>query len=223
MRNARICDVKTVKHQLGPSLCNHILFIHAIAGCDTTSRLYGIGKGTPLKKFTTSSDFRKQAEVFDTHQASPADIILAGENALLCLYNGKPGEGLNTLRHIRFCEKVAASSLLVQPYSLPPSAAAAKYHSLRVYYQLQQWKGSVDKLSPQEWGWEESDVGFVPVQTDLGPAPQELLKVVRCVCKSDCSSLRCTCRKHNIECSAACSNCKGTACLNTSQVDCDED
>ncbi|KAJ8416228.1 hypothetical protein AAFF_G00382500 [Aldrovandia affinis] len=37
---------------------------------------------------------------------------------------------------------------------------AAKYHSLRVYYQVQQWKGTVDELLPQEWGWKESDGGL---------------------------------------------------------------
>ncbi|KAJ8385388.1 hypothetical protein AAFF_G00190090 [Aldrovandia affinis] len=29
-----------------------------------------------------------------------------------------------------------------------------------VYYQVQQWKGTVDELLPQEWGWKESDGGL---------------------------------------------------------------
>jgi len=29
-------------------VCQHILFIHAILGCDTTSSMYGIGKGAAL-------------------------------------------------------------------------------------------------------------------------------------------------------------------------------
>ncbi|KAJ8417704.1 hypothetical protein AAFF_G00225470 [Aldrovandia affinis] len=185
-KKPRVWNIKAVKQQLGPSMCTHILFIHAIAGCDTTSRLYGIGKGAPLKKFTTSSEFREQATVFDTQSASTAEVVSAGENALLCLYNGKPGEGLDSLRHKRFCEKVATSTSHVQPQSLPPTSAAAKYHSLRVYYQVQQWKGTVDELLPQEWGWKESDGGLVPVQTDLPPAPLELLRVIRCTCKTDC-------------------------------------
>ena len=28
----------------GPEVCNCMLFVHAIMGCDTTSSLYGIGK-----------------------------------------------------------------------------------------------------------------------------------------------------------------------------------
>ncbi|KAJ8398943.1 hypothetical protein AAFF_G00416100 [Aldrovandia affinis] len=221
-KKPRVWNIKAVKQQLGPSVCTHILFIHAIAGCDTTSRLYGIGKGAPLKKFTTSSEFREQATVFDTQSASTAEVVSAGENALLCLYNGKPGEGLDSLRHKRFCEKVATSTSHVQPQSLPPTSAAAKYHSLRVYYQVQQWKGTVDELLPQEWGWKESDGGLVPVQTDLPPAPLELLRVIRCTCKTDCSSLRCTCKKHDIEYSVACSNCKGSGCANSCQAACND-
>lgn len=223
MKNYRVWNIKAVKQHLGPAVCSHILFMHAILGCDTTSSVYGIGKGVALKKFTISSDFREQAMVFDTHSASTTDVVEAGEKALVCLYNGKLGEGLNSLRYKRFCEKVATSTSHVLPMSLPPTSAAAKFHSLRVYYQVQQWKGTADELLPSDWGWKESDGEFIPVQTDLPPAPQELLQIIRCTCTTDCSSLRCGCRKHNIECSVACINCKGSACTNSSQVEWDYD
>ena len=82
--------------------------------------------------------------------------------------------------------------------------------SFRVFFQVQQWKGSGDELLPEEWGWRESDGVLIPVQTDLPPAPDDLLQVIRCNCQSDCSSLRCTCRKHNVKCSLACGNCRGS-------------
>ena len=47
----RIWNVKQVKTELGSFVCKHILFLHAMLGCDTTSRLLGIGKGTILKEF----------------------------------------------------------------------------------------------------------------------------------------------------------------------------
>ena len=34
---------------LGPEVCDCMLFVHAILGCDTTSSLYGIGKKISLK------------------------------------------------------------------------------------------------------------------------------------------------------------------------------
>ncbi|CAM1318906.1 Uncharacterised protein at_DN1059 [Pycnogonum litorale] len=128
---------------------------------------------------------------------------------------GSLGESLKVVRHKRFCQKVASSTSHVQPQSLPPTSTAAKHHSLRVYYQVQQWKGiAADELRPDDWGWWESSRGLVPLQTDLPPAPQELLKMVRYNCQTDCSSLKCTRKKHDIECSAACGNGRGSACTN---------
>ena len=110
----------------------------------------------------------------------------------------------------------------VKPQTLPPTSGAAKYHSLRVYLQIQEWKGSADGLHPTDWGWQECDEGFLPLQTSLAPAPEHLLRVIRCNCKADCSTMRCTCKKHNIECTPACGNCTGSGCMNT-LCDSDED
>ncbi len=50
----------------------------------------------------------------------------------------------------------------------------------------------------------------------------KLLKIIRCNCQADCSTLRCTCKRHNIECTPACSNCRGSGCTNTLHIN-DED
>ena len=227
-KNPRVWDIKAVKKQLGHEISTHILFLHAVLGCDTTSRLHGIGKGNSLKKFRSSEHFREQAKVFDAQSASTEDVIAAGEQALVSMYNGKPGGKLDILRYKRFCEKVATNTSHVKPQTLPPTSAAAKYHSLRVFFQVQQWKGFGDELLPEEWGWRESDGVLNPVQTDLPPAPDDLLRVIRCNCQSDCSTLRCTCRKHNVKCSLACGNCRGSGCMNSDplaheEVDNDDD
>ena len=88
--------------------------------------------------------------MFDAQSASPKDVIVAGLKALVCLYNGKPAEGLDSLRYTRFCENAATKTSHIQPQTLPPTSAAAKYHSLLVYFQIQQWKGSGVELRPVE-------------------------------------------------------------------------
>ena len=55
--------------------------------------------------------------------------------------------------------------------------AADKYHSLRVYHQVQTRHG-VD-LNAEEWGWKVQRGALVPVATDLDYAPKELQKLVR--------------------------------------------
>ncbi len=207
-------NIKAVKEQLGPEVCTNILFLHAVLGCDTTSRFFGIGKGTALKKFKSSGHFRERAKVFN-ESASSQDIIAAGEQVLVSIYNGKPGEILDSLR---FCEKVATNTTQVQPQTLPPTSAAAKYHSLRVYLQIQhlQWKGH--ELQPEEWGWRVCEGGLMPMHTDLPPASDELQRIIRCNCQTDCGSMRCTCKKHNVKCSPACGNCRGSGCMNSTQT-----
>ncbi len=44
-KSAKVWDIYLLQNGLGDQVCRRILFIHAILGCDTTSRLHGIGKG----------------------------------------------------------------------------------------------------------------------------------------------------------------------------------
>uniref|UniRef100_A0A0L8IHH8 Tesmin/TSO1-like CXC domain-containing protein n=1 Tax=Octopus bimaculoides TaxID=37653 RepID=A0A0L8IHH8_OCTBM len=98
-------------------VCRYILFVHAFLGCDTTSRVFRIGKEAGFKLIQDSEAFRKLAE----------------------------------------------------------------------------------KLS---------DGTFKPVISDRAPAPQSLLTLVRFACKSCCRTLRCSCRRHGLPCSPACSGCR---------------
>ena len=58
------------------------------------------------------------------------------------------------------------------------------------YLQVQEWKGSADGLLQTEWGWQQlCDDGCVPLQTALAPAPENLLRIIRCSYLNDCSTL----------------------------------
>ena len=228
-KRPRVWNITSVKQQLGAEVCNNILFLHAILGCDTTSQIYGIGKGNSLKKFKSSEYFREQAKVFDNELSSCIEISKAGEKALAFFYNGGPCDSLDSLRYKRFCEKVSTNKSHIHPQTLPPTSAAAKYHSFRVFYQIMKWKEIDDQMTPLNWGWKKIDDKLMPVMTDLPPAPDELLKMIRCNCHGDCSSMRCSCKKHNISCSPACGSCRGSSCsnsdnsINSDQDDTDDD
>ena len=104
------------------------------------SRVHGIGKVTSLKKIQHPS-FSECARVFQDDGSLKEDIITAGERAMVLVYGGGTEESLNSLRHRKFCSKSATNTVAVQVSSLPPTSAAMKFHSLRVYYQIQEWKG----------------------------------------------------------------------------------
>ena len=67
----------------------------------------------------------------------------------------------------------------MQPQTLPPTSEAAKYHSLRMYLQVHEWKGCEDELLPTDWGWQKCDEGFVPLQSSIAPALENMLLVIR--------------------------------------------
>ncbi len=72
-----------------------------------------------------------------------------------------------------------------------------------------------DKLDPEQWGWLQTRGRLEPRTTDLPPAPDDLLKIVRCQCKTDCDTRMCTCKNHGQKCSDACGECKGISYTNS--------
>ena len=55
---------------------------------------------------------------------------------------------------------------------------------------------------------------LVPLMTDNSNAPDKLLKMIRCNCTLGCSTLKCSNKKHGIECTTACGHCQNEKCDN---------
>ncbi|KAK3878633.1 hypothetical protein Pcinc_016764 [Petrolisthes cinctipes] len=196
---------------LAQDVTSNILFTHAILGCDTTSRVFGVGKSVSLRLVQESPIFREQASVFRKVSATKDEIIAAGEKAMGLLCKGGVTDSLNELRLKRFHAQVTDNKTAIHPRNLPPTSSSTKFHSLRVYHQVQEWMGN--SLPPEEWGWRIQDGHFIPIHSDQDPAPQFLLELVRCKCKSGCSTMRCPCRRQGLDCTLACLECRG-ACAN---------
>ena len=63
-RKIRVWDITKTKIVLGEEICRLLPALHAMTGCDTTSRLFGIGKGAALKMLISSNNFKKHASNF---------------------------------------------------------------------------------------------------------------------------------------------------------------
>ena len=177
-----------VKAELGPAVCRNMFFLHAILGCDTTSRPYGTGKATSLKKYGESVYFQDQ--VFDIPVSTQAEVATAGENAIVVLYGGKQGDflSLDSLGYRRYYENVATRGQQRQPQNLPLISSAARYHSLRVFLQVKQWQCLSDGMLFKDWGWKLSGNQVIPVTTDHFPrvlAQDDPLQLCNwlCLCK----------------------------------------
>ena len=150
-----------------------------------------------------------QANLFSCHLAV-SDVVSAGEKALMALFGGKLGVGLDFLGYQWYFEKLATKTSHILPQNLPPTTAVARFHSLRVYLQVKQWQGEDAKMLIEDWGWKVIGDQLVPVATDLPPAPDPLLQLIRWNCLSDCRIMRCTC-----QCSPVGGQCKGSGCTNS--------
>ena len=111
----KVWKMQRVQTEPGSALCNNILFLHAISGCDTKSPPFGIGKSAPLKKFCDSSYYREQARKFDAVDTCADDVVKAGENALVSMYGGRQGDPLTACDTVnitrKYVEKAVKSSL----------------------------------------------------------------------------------------------------------------
>lgn len=115
---------------------NHILFLHAITGCDTTSALFRRGKTTVLKLFE-KQDLVNCAEVFKESTSTPQAVITNGIRFLLSVYGApKKVTCLDKFRYVCFV-KNTRNIKRVQLACLPPTSASAHQHLFRVYYQVQ--------------------------------------------------------------------------------------
>ena len=221
----KVWDISKTKKLLGDQLCHVLPVIHAITGCDTTSRLFGIGKGLVLKKVMGNQDLIEIAgKVFDVDSS---DVVAKfGIQLLIRMYGGFEFETLDIMRYRKFASKVVSNSVnFLQIQTLPPTTAAAEQHCKRTFYQVIEWtKRDEDlQLDPLDWGWTMSNGKLVPVKTCLPAAPDELINVIRCKCKSNCDNRRCSCRKHGLQCTTACTDCRGRSCSNAEQVEAEED
>jgi len=125
-------------------------------------------------------------------------------------------------------ELAATTSSTMRPERLPPTERAAFQHSLRVHLQVMTWKRlNVSQMEPCEWGWMVEKGRMTPFMTDIEPAPDDLLKYVRCKCKASsripCSTNLCSCQKSGLNCVTACRDCRGEECQNAAPVHTEED
>ncbi|KAG1660829.1 Astacin-like metalloprotease toxin 1 [Nymphon striatum] len=148
----RCWNISVTRSVLGDDVCEYLLFVHAILGCDTTSRVFGIGKKVALVQIKKTVSLMEQAKVLMKKDVTEEDIVAAGERALVCMYGGRNGESINELRLRKFYDKTCSRTSAVQPQSLPPKSAATKYHSLRTYQQVQTWTGDDNHVPPEKYG-----------------------------------------------------------------------
>lgn len=216
-----VFPIRTIQVEIGNSLSQQLLVVHAISGCDTTSALFGFGKGRILKVLSSNKASQKLSTILATASTTEG-VLEAGLQLLTMIYGGQPSDSLTRLRYLAYMNMAATSNLRIRPECLPPTENAAKYHILRVRLQVSQWMqlNESTELDPEDWGWKLDGGRYVPLATDLAAAPDDVLKAVRCGCKSSrslCGTAACLCYQHGLKCVTACKHCNGETCENAAE------
>ncbi|KAJ8341530.1 hypothetical protein SKAU_G00338210 [Synaphobranchus kaupii] len=154
------------------------MFIHAVTGCDTISRIFGIGKKTAFQKFVKGDPVLQSfANAFTVPNQTPEVIDDLGSQVMAILFGGKCTDSLVTMRYNIFSKRVVSASSPVTPERLPPTESTTKLHCRRAYYQIMVWMGKEEGMDAMNWGWNLQDDRFIPLMTNMNAAPESLLKI----------------------------------------------
>lgn len=176
------------------------------------SSVYRKGKKTAFIKVKNDRELRNKLLIFKDPNTISDNIADAGRDFFLSLYGSKNMQNLDNLRYQMYLMTIAKQPVQgeFKLAILPPTEAAARQHSLRVYHQVLQWYGF--GKNPLKWGWKKVS-GYLRPITSLAAAPEQLLCLISCSCAGECLN-NCECRRSALQCSNLCTNCAGYGCSN---------
>ena len=149
----KVYNIKQLKADLGKDLCSKLLFLHAYTGCDSTSRIFGIGKKSVFQKLVKGNPTLVSCGSTFLLPSQPKERIEElGIKAMSVMFGGRCNDSLASLRYNLFVKKIANAKSFVTPERLPPTPASTKFHSLRAYYQVMEWMESEGDMNVTDWG-----------------------------------------------------------------------
>ncbi len=100
------------------------------------------------------------------------------------------------LRWYLFCKQLAESKQ-VTTYTWCTRGT----HQLQSRVRCQATVMQQQPLDPLQFGYYmDTDGQLLPLTTKVLPAPQAIIELVRCQCRTNCSTQRCSCRRNNLPC-----------------------
>jgi len=200
--------------------------MHAISGCDSTSRFFKIGKQTAYKMLQRHQDELKGLTEFQSPDQETG--MNSARKFGILMYKSRKDRLCSTLDELRLIQ----SSTTDKPVaSLPPTEDAFHQHARRAKYQTMIWCSShIAKPvlgNPSEYGWTKSGDNLVCIRTSKESAPSELRNITHLYCQdtSCIDGAKCPCLQVGLPCIDACkcSDCPNTVRIEQDNADGDGD
>ena len=137
---------------------------------------------------------------------------------MVTVCGGKLNVNLMQLEYNVLVNKIWAAKKFVSSERLPPTESATNYYSMRTYLQTMIWMRTSGDMDRRERRWKEEGGKYIRLLTDHPAAPEFLLNIIHCICKTPSASERCRCVRHGLPCTEACGQCQ----LKDSCVSCEK-
>lgn len=191
--------------RLGSKRAEALIGWYAFKGTDNTGSFAGKGVLSHTKAFLQADDDILDAFAkFGLTQELPNWIYDQMERYICLLY--KTGDiSVSSVRELRWTLFAQQGK---EGQQLPPTLGTLIPHTCRAHYMTLVWKSSNKPCtqfpSPTKYYWELKDDQLRPVYCINAPAPEALLELHKCNCKTGCKTKSCGCRKNQLACTDMC-------------------
>lgn len=208
-KQSRILGCHTAAESLGIQICKILPSLHAITGCDTTSRL-----GSKKKALQFASSPLVQEAFMDIGESSKIECINLQKIEAACTYIAhKKTTTANNLRHGMMIQIVGFKNNLSNAFC---TSDALYLHILRAWAQTYIWKNAWKPmyacLNLENFGYKTLNNDLYPIQTSEESIPSDLVQP--CKCNARCSTLSCSCKKAGVYCIELCKCDSESSCIN---------
>lgn len=180
-------DIEPIWRTLGWEKAQALPVFHAFTGADNIGKFSGISKTKWFQQYLKADMSLTRALM---KLPEEGDLTLEVKNELakfVCLKYCPKGVCITTIPYLRwhlFCKQLAESN------KLPPTLGALEEHINRVRVQSRVWCQATlmqqHPFDPLKFGYfKNTEGGILPLTTKILPAPQAIIEMVRCQCKTN--------------------------------------
>ena len=200
----RTIDLGPIYDALGSQKASALPGFHALSGCDQTGTFCGKSKiscRNTLQK-ADGDMVRAFGNLGNTPCIQEYDVSELERYVCQLYVPGTTISSVNEMRWFLFSKRQYTNE------KLPHIKATLVQKINRANYVTMVWKqcgtASSTLPPPTSHGWRLEGNRLLPVPTTVLPAPHAVLQLVKCGCHGSCSTMICSCRKHNLKCTDTC-------------------
>lgn len=192
-------------NSIGCRKAGALLGLHTFTGGDWGGKFAGLTNDRWVQRFleTEDTDIINVLHSFGESTENELEELAVLEKFVCHVYDKKtPIVKVNQLRWELFRTKASEGE------NLPPTTGALIQHVRRARLAALIGKSYASPcptipLPEAGNGWYK-DPQLKPVTSEVLPAPESILELVKCQCRGDCQSRQCSCKRNSLPCSPIC-------------------